>query len=73
MAFHTKEFPNKVFDSFEEYYACIDLKKRIAERLKTLSGEKRTRLVKALRVIKKDDPILQSLYQWILKFLKTSS
>lgn len=73
MAFTTKEFPHHTFENIKEYENYLSLRKTIAEKLKLASRDKRTRVLKVLSIIKKDDPILNQLIQWILKFLKTSS
>jgi hypothetical protein len=71
MSFDTKQFPNKVFENFEEYFAYIELRKKIIDRLKHSSEEGKVRVLKVASILKKDSQELQQILLWILSSLKT--
>jgi len=70
VSFTTLEFPNKVFETIAEYDTYVELRKKIIERLKKHKERTRTRVVKVVNSIKKNDPIIQLLL-WILQSQKT--
>lgn len=70
MPFTTKEFPNKIFEDFDEYNAYLELRKKIISELKSRKRNKKTRVVKVASTLRKDNPILLALNQWILRYLQ---
>ena len=71
MAFTTKLFPNKVFESFEEYNDYLLIRDKIKKKLKD-KKENKTRTVKVSRVVKDKDKKYQKIYECLLKLAQSS-
>jgi len=71
MAFTTAEFPNKVFEDFDEYNEYLALRAKIMNDLKARTGKKSLRVVKVASVLKGNNLIIQALSKWISQYLKT--
>ena len=71
MAFSTVEFPNKVFEDFEEYNEYLVLRTKIINNLKTKTGKKSMRVVKVASILKGNSLLAQTLKAWISQYLVT--
>lgn len=71
MAFSTVEFPNKVFEDFEEYNEYLVLRTKIINNLKTKTGKKSMRVVKVANILKGNSLLAQALKAWISQYLVT--
>ncbi len=66
MAFTVVNFPNKTFESFEEYRAYLIIRKKVKHRLDNKITNK-TRVVKVVRVIRSKDSNREQIYKCLLK------
>jgi len=71
MAFTTRSFPNKVFESLTEYDEYLKFRTTVQQRLVSKIRSNPARVVKVAGAIRKEDPIYKTLQLWISQLERT--
>lgn len=70
MAFTVVNFPNKVFEDFEEYRAYLAIRKKVKHRLDNKIINK-TRVVKVTKIVRSKDSNRKQIYECLLKLTQS--